>query len=442
VGVILCGMRAGVPTSAGAALILLAACTTTAPTTTVTNPIHIGVDLPLTGAEAPAAVPALNGIRFFVDRHPTLGGFQVQLTTTDDARGGKPNPELGAANVQSFVADTNLVAMLGPFDASVARREIPIANSAGLAMVTPATSSPCLTMDVFIPKLLNPSYTPISCRMAGLPPASELRPKHVNNFFRLTTTDELQGAAAADYAVGQLHVLRAAVISDHEAYGQGLADSFSARLQRMGGTVVGRVDVDPKLPDATAFLQRAKSAGAQAIYFGGVAGDGDCTIRAQMKSIFDPGEATPFLAGDGVAQDPSCVRDAGDNAPGIYATVPIVDADASLVAADTIRAFKAAHGNVSDYGPYTILAYDATAVLYSAIRRAIDTGGGRLPARANVVSQLAATTGYPGVTGFIGFDAAGDTTNRQISMFEATDSDPRAPWRLAATIDYSGGLPY
>jgi len=161
-----------------------------------------------------------------------------------------------------------------------------------------------------------------------------------------------------------------------------------------------------------------------------------------MKSIFDTGEATPFLAGDGVAQDPSCVRDAGDNAPGIYATVPIVDVDASLVAADTIRAFKAAYGNVSDYGPYTILAYDATAVLYSAIRRAIDAGGGRLPARADVVSQLAATTGYPGVSGFIGFDAAGDTTNRQISMFEATGSDPRAPWRLAATIDYSAGLPY
>ena len=442
-GVILCGMRAGALRSAGAGLILLAACTSTTPNATPASAIiQIGVDLPLTGAEAPAAVPALNGIRFYVDKHPTISGFQVQFKTTDDARGGKPSPELGAANVQSFVADTNVVAMLGPFDASVARREIPIANGADLAMVTPATSSPCLTRDVFVPALLNPAYTPISCKTAGLPSASELRPKHVNNFFRLTATDELQGAAAADYAYGRFHVLRAAVISDHEAYGQGLVDAFSARLQRMGGTVVGHLDIDPRLPDATAFLKAAKADGAQAVYFGGVSGDHECTIRAQMKSIFDSGEATPFLAGDGVAQDPGCVKDAGDNAQGIYATVPIVDADSSLVAADTIRAFRAAYGNVRDYGPYTLLAYDATAILYSAIRQAIAAAGGSKPARAGVIAQLVATTGYPGVTGFIGFDALGDTTNRQISIFEATGSDPRAPWRLAATIDYSSGLPY
>lgn len=435
-------MRRGALTGAGAGLILLAACTTTTPNTAPTNSIQIGVDLPLTGAEAPAAVPALNGIRFYVDRHPTISGFQVQLRKADDARGGQPSAELGAANVQSFVADSNLVAMLGPFDASVARREIPIANGASLAMVTPATSSPCLTRDVFVPALLNPAYTPISCRTAGLPPGSELRPKHVNNFFRLTATDELQGAAAADYAFQRFHVLRAAVVSDHEAYGQGLVDSFSARLQRFGGIVVGRLDFDPKHPDATAFLKAARASGAQAVYFGGVAGDHECTLRAQMKSIFDPGEATPFLAGDGVAQDPGCVRDAGDNALGIYGTVPIVDADSSMVAADTIRAFKAAYGNVRDYGPYTMIAYDATAILYSAIRRAIDAAGGKQPARAEVISQLAATTGYPGVTGFIGFDALGDTTNRQISVFEATGSDPRAPWRLATTIDYTSGLPY
>ncbi|HEX2681052.1 MAG TPA: hypothetical protein VHQ03_07145, partial [Candidatus Dormibacteraeota bacterium] len=142
------------------------------------------------------------------------------------------------------------------------------------------------------------------------------------------------------------------------------------------------------------------------------------------------------------AQDPVCIADAGDNGLGIYATVPIVDADAMPVAAPAIRAFKAARGNISDYGPYTMLAYDATAVLYSAIRRAIEAAAGGLPTRPEIVTQLAATTGYPGVTGFVGFDGAGDATNRQVSMFESVGSDPRAPWRLAATIDYSAALPY
>ena len=404
--------------------------------------LRIGVDLPLTGGEAPAAVPAMNGIRFYVAQHPMLAGFQVQLTALDDATGGAPSPEVGAADVQRFVTDSSLVAMLGPFDAAVARKEIPIANAAGLAMVTPATSSACLTRDVFMPALLNPALTPISCRAAGLPAASELRPGHVNNFFRTSVTDELQGAAAADYAFGTLHLLRAAVISDGETYGQGLADAFTARLTRLGGQVVAHVDVDPTTSDPMAFLSAAKAAGAQAVYYGGVAHSRSCAIRAEMKGIFGAGEAAPLLAGDGLAEDPVCIADAGDNGLGIYATVPIVDADAMPVAAPAIRAFKAAYGNLSAYGPYTMLAYDATAVLYSAIRRAIEAAAGGLPARADVITELAATTGYPGVTGFIGFDKAGDATSRQISMFESVGSDPRAPWRLAATIDYSTGLPY
>src|SRR5207237_50900 len=162
-----------------------------------------------------------------------------------------------------------VVAMTGPFDAGVAGKEIPIANAAGLAMVSPATSNPCLTRDVFLPAVLNPARTDITCKDAGLPAASELRPSHTNNYFRLTTTDELQRSAAAEYAYRRLHVQRAAVISDHEAYGQGLADSFSGRLTNLGGSVVGYLDLEPGKGEANDFLKGMKDAGAQAIYYGG-----------------------------------------------------------------------------------------------------------------------------------------------------------------------------
>src|SRR5438105_7855646 len=257
----------------------------------------IGVDLPLTGREARAAVPAMNGIRFFVKTHPVLDGFDVVLATSDDARDGLPNAGAGVSNVHKFVADSAVVAMIGPFDAGVARKEIPIANAAGLAMVSPATSNPCLTRDVFIPALLNPARAPITCQEAGLAAGSELRPAHLNNFFMLTTTDELQGSAAADYAYLKLHVHRAGVISDHEAYGQGLVDSFSGRLANLGGSVVGHLDLEPGKVNVNDFLKSMKGAGAQAIYYGGGTRNG-CGIRAAMKSVFPPGEGTPFLGGD------------------------------------------------------------------------------------------------------------------------------------------------
>ena len=428
---------------AGAVALLFApACATSAPAAPAPPTLRIGVDLPITGREARAAVPALNGVRFFVQTHPTLDGFTVALVTADDASDGAPNANRGATNVRSFIADPTVLAMIGPFDAGVARKEIPIANAAGLAMITPATSNPCLTRNVFVPAKLNPAQTAIACKMAGLPSAADLRPAHTNNFFRLTTTDDLQGAAAADYLFSGLHLLRAAAISDREAYGQGLVDAFTARLATLGGTVVSRIDLDPAKPEASAFLAQVKDEGAQAVYYGGGTAGGGCAVRAQMKAVFPAGASTPFLGADGIAQDPMCVRAAGDNSEGLYGTVPVVDASARPGAAPTIRQFKALFGSANDYGPYTIVAYDATAVLYAALDNAIRDARGNLPDRASVISALAGTSGLAGATGNLGFDASGDTTNRVISIFEATGSDPRAPWKLVDTVDYSAQLPY
>ena len=424
-------------------LILLGpACASSTLPAPVAPVLRIGIDLPLTGGEASAAVPALNGVRFFVQTHPMLDGFHVALSTADDAGGGRPNPGLGASNVRAFIADSSVVAMIGPFDSRVARNEIPIANAASLAMISPATSNPCLTRNVFVPAMLNPARTDIDCKSAGLPSAAELRPAHTNNFFRLTTTDELQGAAAADYVFSKLHLLRAAAISDHEVYGQGLVDAFVARLTTLGGTVVGRLELEPGKPDASSFLSRMKEEGVQVVYYGGGTPGGGCAVRAQMTAAFPAAESTPFIGGDGIAQDPACVSAAGDNSPGMYATVPVVDASTRPGAAPTIRHFKSVFGSTTDYGPYTIVAYDATAILYAALDTAIRHAGGRLPERAGVISALAKISGLAGATGNLGFDASGDTTNRVVSIFEATGSDPRIPWKLVDTVDYSAHLPY
>ncbi|HEV2413386.1 MAG TPA: branched-chain amino acid ABC transporter substrate-binding protein [Candidatus Dormibacteraeota bacterium] len=420
------------------ALGLVCACAGSSPNTSSRSAIRIGVDLPLSGAEARAAAPALFGIRFYVQTHPQIDGLTVELRTADDAG----DPSLGAANVRAFLTDPRLLAMLGPYDAAVARQEIPVANAAGLAMVSPATSNPCLTRDVFTPARLNPARTAITCKQAGLPGASDLRPDRTNNFFRLTTTDDLQGAAAAEYAFRKLHVLRAGVISDHEAYGQGLAYAFSARFNSLGGTVVGRYELDPKNPSASAFLQSAKEAGAQAIYYGGGTSGGGCGVRGEMSSMFSTGEATPFLGGDGIAEDPACISAAGQNGAGIFATVPIVDADSHPAAAATIRAFKAAFGSTADYGPYTLVAYDATAVLYYALNQAIQASGSGLPERSAVTTRVAMTDGLAGATGTLGFDSAGDTVNRVVSVFEATSADPRSAWKAVGAVDYSAKLPY
>jgi branched-chain amino acid transport system substrate-binding protein len=432
-------VRSGLKGTAAACLLLLlggSACSGGTSPAAPTKTITIGVDLPLTGAERRAGMTTLNGINFFVQRHETLDGFTIVVDARDDAGGG-------LKNATAFIANHRVLAMIGPLDSNVARAEIPAANPAHLAMVSPSTSSRCLTKEPFLPVALNPLRTAITCKAAGLPSPSDLRPTGVNNYFRLSTTDDLQGPAAADYASSTLHLLRIAVISDREAYGQGLANSFSSRFNKLGGTIVVRQDLDPSnTADVAAFLQRAKKDGAQGLYFGGTSSNGGCAVRSEMAGVFDAGDAAPFLGGDGIALDPACVHDAGTNVAGIYATVPAVDAERLDSAKAVMRAFKTDFGRPRDFGPFTIAAYDATGVVYEALDRAIKAAGGRMPTRDDVVAQLAATTKFQGATGTFGFDSAGDTTLRVVSIFKPDASKPMATWTWVDTVDYSATLPY
>ena len=405
--------------------------------------IRIGVELPLSGSEGQVGRTALNGVQFFVDQHPTIGGFTVQVVAQDDAVGGVDDPGQGTHNVSTLAADPLVMGVIGPFNSNVARREIPVANDAHLAMISPAVSSRCLTKEPFLPAGLSRTHAEITCKAVGLPTPVELRPTGTNNFFRLVTTDDLQGPAAADYGYKTLLLRRVAVLSDHEAYGQALASGFMTRFTRLGGSIVGILDFDPNSHlDLTAFMQHASGDGAQAIYYGGVTANHGCVIRAQMANVFGAGEAAPFLGGDGIAKDPDCVRNAGANAVGMYATVAAAAPDIIPNAQPVIEAFKARYRNASDYSAYTIPAYDSTAILYGAVDRAITAAGGKLPARDGVVAQVAATAGFAGASGTFGFDAAGDTTLRVVSVFESRSSDPSLPWSFVRAVDYSAALPY
>ena len=403
--------------------------------------IKIGVDMPLSGTEGRAGTPTLNGVRFFVRQHPTLDGFNVAVSALDDSVKGIHDPKVGAKNIAAFVSDPLVMGVIGPFDSNVARAAIPPANQAHLAMISPSANDQCLTKPAFVPAGLSPTHQAVSCSEVSLPLPADLRPTRVNNFFRLATTNDLQGAAAADYGYKNLHLLRVAVLSDHEAYGQALASGFRTRFNKLGGLVVLYQDFVPAATvDLTAFFNKAKKDGAQGVYFGGVTANQGCSLRIQVAAVF--GATAPYLGGDGIAEDPACVRDAGPSAKGIYGTVPSIDPEQVPDARAAIAAFKAAYPHPIDYGPYTMLAYDATAVLYDAIDKAIKGAGGKLPARADVVTNLAATKAFAGVTGTFRFDAAGDTTHRIVSIFESQGADPAAVWPWVGAVDYSAKLPY
>src|SRR5438309_334212 len=83
--------------------------------------IKIGVDLPESGNETSNGIPTLNGVKFAVQEAGSIKGFTLAVENKDDAVNGAHDPQKGVQNVRDLIADTAVLAMIGPFNSSVAR---------------------------------------------------------------------------------------------------------------------------------------------------------------------------------------------------------------------------------------------------------------------------------------------------------------------------------
>src|SRR6202049_3970731 len=107
------------------------------------------------------------------------------MSALDDAVQGVHDPAQGAQNVKTFIADSAVLGMVGPFNSNVAKAEIPLTNDAGLVQISPSNTNTGLTKG---------------------DDAKKLRTSHpdVNTYFRVCTRDAKQGAALAQVAADRL----------------------------------------------------------------------------------------------------------------------------------------------------------------------------------------------------------------------------------------------
>ena len=357
--------------------------------------IKIGIDLPVSGADASTGIPTRNGAVLAIEQanaKKLSGGFTFAADDLDDAVQGAHDPAQGAQNVRSFVADPSVLGMIGPFNSSVGAAEIPITNDAGLVQISPATTNPGLTKG---------------------DAAKRLRPSHPdrNAFFRVSATDDRQGAAAATFA-RKRGLAKAFVIDDDETYGKGLADVFEADFKADGGTVLGHEHLSKGQNDYKALLTKAHESLPDVIFFGGTTSTGGGLLRKQMG---DAGMASvAYIGGDGIA-DAEFLKSAGTMANGTFMTVAAPDAS-HLPSAKTFVAEYEKRWSVP-VGPYSASAFAATNVLIAAIEKAIAANGGKLPSRDAVLSNVAATQATSPI-GPVSFDRNGDTTNGVLSVYE------------------------
>jgi branched-chain amino acid transport system substrate-binding protein len=366
--------------------------------------IKIGIDLPLSGADASIGIPTENGALLAIqqaNKNGFAGGaFTLQASVLDDAVQGKHDPAAGAQNVQTFIADSAVLAMVGPFNSNVAKAEIPLTNDAGLAQISPSNTNDGLTIGAA---------------------AKQLRTAHpdVNTYFRVCTRDSKQGSALAQVAYQRLGLRKIFVIDDNETYGKGLADVFDASFRQLGGTVLGHEHVTSNQVDFKALLTKVKALGPDAVFFGGNTSTGGGLIRRQMADV---GMSNlPMLGGDGIS-DAEFVKQAGSAANGSYYTVASPDVTKLPSAKKFIQAYQAQYK--SSVGPYSASAYTAAQIEIAAIEKAIKDNGGKMPTRADVLKNIAATSNFNSPIGKVGFDANGDTTSPVLTLLHIENGKP------------------
>ncbi|HLZ81235.1 MAG TPA: branched-chain amino acid ABC transporter substrate-binding protein [Ktedonobacteraceae bacterium] len=399
--------------------------------------IKVATDLPVSGKDESGGKPAENGAHLAVDQanaNKTIPGYTLQFVPKDDVGpSGAHDPAVGKANVTALIGDALVAGIVGPFNSGVAKAEMPIANQAPIALISPSNTNPCLTQN-----------TPASGCTGSNDQLSVLRPTGQVTYFRIATTDDHQGGVGADLLYKELNFKKVYVVDDAEAYGIGVADAFTLQWKNDGGTVLGRSSEPGTTTSYVSLLTSIASMHPDVVYFGGTDATGGTLFRQQFNQV--PGlKNTPMGGGDGIVTGDFAKTVAPLKGGAVYGTIGSVDVTSLPSAQAFVNAYKA----VSSYGQlgaYSANAYDCMNILIQAIKNAI-SGGATTPKdsgdaagaktfRQAVIDQIKKTD-YTGPTGHHTFDANGDTTNKVISVFLLTNLKTPCDntcWKFQKTI--------
>ncbi len=386
--------------------------------------IKIGATLPVKVSTGEMGVQAENGARMALNEALAahfLPGYNLELDLHDYSLSGLPDPATGQKDVSNMIGDAQIAAILGPLDSDVAIAEMPLTNRAPIVQVSPSTTATCLTQ--------NSAQTVCIGNTDELP---RVRPTGKVNYFRLSTTNNQEGAAGAEFAAQTLHSKSAFIIDDISTYGVGEAKMFIQQFQANGGTVLGNDHLAAR-SDYRQELATIAGLKPDVIFFAGRDSTGGVAFRQQMLQTKGL-QNTPLIGGDGIRTSlfaGSAVTGGGPT----YGAV--VNVDIKKISPQFVQHYRVA--GYGSAGGFSASSYDSTWIVLNAIKAALQAGA-KPPVDANDVSTATAFrqsvidqvahTSYMGATGVQSFDINGDTTNKNVSIYQLViDTNGVASWQ-------------
>lgn len=320
-------VAAGLASTAGAGSSSVTAATA-AQAASCKGTIKIGIITPLTGDAGFLGQEQLTWAKLAVKRLAPKMGLKVQLLAGDQ----QLDNALAASLAQKYLADSQVMAILGPATSGAAIATSKTFFAGKMATVNMSATNTSLT------KGADKKGTP--------------------SFFRVVPDDSVQGPTDARYMVDKLGAKKVVIVDAREPYTVGLANSAQATLRKIGATTI-RESVSIDQSDFSSLVTK-------------IPGDTDVVFfptqqpaKAQTfaQQLIEQGKKAVVFSSDGaVSQD-------NFNVPGSFVSNFAGPVDQYAYNKPIIDAWKADNSG-EEVGPFGPPTYGAAQVALTAIKRA------------------------------------------------------------------------
>lgn len=335
--------------------------------------VVIGMLGPLSGDYATYGVSVANGAALAIDEANASGKYNVRFVFQREDTRGDPVQALNAIN--KLIELDRVSAIIGAVLSGETLTAGPIAQDEGVPFITPSGTAPDISL--------------------------------IGDYeFRNVITDDVQSAQMVDYVVNQLGLRRLAVLYANNDYGLALRQGFEAGVRAAGAELVA---VESYLDGDSDFSAQVTNIAAQnpdGLYIAGYYTE--AAKIAQQAALL--GLNVRIMGADGF-DSPDLVALGGAAVEGALFTSGFDSETDDPAAKEFIDKYEAVYGAKPDM--FAANAYDSARIIIDVIDR-VGTD------RRAIRDGIAATQGFPGVTGVTSFLENGDA-DKPLLIFEVQE---------------------
>jgi len=338
----------------------------------------IGAAISKTGWDAPYDSPVMDGFAVAIDEINAKGGiagkYKVEVITRDNRSDNAQN-----AIVTQDLVDQGVNMLLATCDSSMVHATAQIILDAKLPAISTCSSSPTLPMT-------GKGY-----------------------IFANAVTDNVQGAAQAEYAFGQGYKNAYLLRSPDIEYTQ-MPLYFKEAFEKLGGKVIGESIYALNQPDFSAEVTKIKAMDPQPDVIVTSAFEPD--FPAFIRQLRGAGVKIPVVCGDGI--DSPTTFALGDVVEGVVFTSSGFAAPGSPMAAYQDK-YKAKYGKAPE-SIMDALGYDLAKIIEAAVTKADSVDPQKIR------DALADLTDVQGATAVISYKGGNGTPTRPVNVIKIVNN--------------------